>query len=148
MVVSFVNASLLTLAEAIGVILGAHIGTTVTAWLIAILGFKISMSAIALPLVGVGFSLSFSRKAGLKNWGRFIVGFALLFIGLQFLKESVPDIKANPEVLAFLQSYTSLGFLSVIIFFSDWNGADFDRSIIECDDGTDFGNVQRRLDTI
>lgn len=116
MVVSFVNASLLTLAEAIGVILGAHIGTTVTAWLITLLGFKVSMSAIALPLVGLGFLLTFSKNQKVKNWGKFVVGFALLFIGLQFLKEAVPDIKANPEVLAFLKSYTNLGFLSVLIF--------------------------------
>jgi phosphate:Na+ symporter len=116
MVVSFVNASLLTLTEAIGVILGAHIGTTITAWLIAILGFKVSMSAIALPLVAVGFVLSVSKKAGTRNWGKFIVGFAILFIGLQFLKEAVPDIKSNPEILAFLTSYTKMGFGSVLLF--------------------------------
>jgi phosphate:Na+ symporter len=116
MVVSFTNASLLTLAEAIGVILGANIGTTVTAWLIAILGFKVSMSAIALPLVAVGFLLTFGKKARTRNWGKFIVGFAILFIGLQFLKDSVPDIKSNPEVLGFLTSYTNMGFASVLLF--------------------------------
>ncbi len=116
MVVSFVNASLLTLTEAIGVILGANIGTTVTAWLIAILGFKVSMSAIALPLVGVGFLLTFSKSKKFKNWGKFIIGFAVLFIGLQFLKDSVPDIKANPAVLEFLKSYTSMGYASVLLF--------------------------------
>ena len=118
MVVSFVNASLLTLTEAIGVILGANIGTTVTAWLIAILGFKVSMSSIALPLVGVGFLLTFSKKGNLKKWGKFIIGFAVLFIGLQFLKDSVPDIKANPEILSFLQSYTSMGYGSVFLFLA------------------------------
>jgi len=116
MVVSFVNASLLTLAEAIGVILGAHIGTTVTAWLITILGFKVSMSAIALPLVFLGFLLTFSKKIKTLQWGRFIVGFAILFIGLQFLKDSVPDIKQNPEMLEWLQHYTQMGFWSVLIF--------------------------------
>ncbi len=116
MVVSFVNASLLTLTEAIGVILGAHIGTTVTAWLITILGFKISMSAIALPLVGLGFLLTFSKKKSRSTWGEFIIGFAVLFIGLQFLKDAVPDIKQNPELLSFLQHYTDLGFLSVLLF--------------------------------
>jgi phosphate:Na+ symporter len=116
MVVSFVNASLLTLAEAVGVILGAHIGTTVTAWLITILGFKVSMSAIALPLVGFGFLLTFSKKLTRKHWGEFIVGFAILFIGLQFLKDSVPDIKQNPEMLGFLTTYTDLGFWSVLLF--------------------------------
>ncbi|MBT8440011.1 MAG: Na/Pi symporter, partial [Gammaproteobacteria bacterium] len=96
MVVSFVNAQLLTLTEAVGVIMGANIGTTITAWLISILGFKVKMSAIALPLVGVGFLLSFSRQEKRKHFGMFLVGFALLFIGLQFLKDSVPDIGAHP----------------------------------------------------
>lgn len=116
MVVSFVNASLLTLTEAIGVILGAHIGTTVTAWLITLLGFKVSMSAIALPLVGLGFLLTFSKNAITKHWGTFIVGFAILFIGLQFMKDAVPDIKQNPEILEWLQSYTDMGYLSVLLF--------------------------------
>lgn len=116
MVVSFVNAQLLTLTEAVGVIMGANIGTTVTAWLISILGFKVKMSAIALPLVGVGFLLSFSKSEKNKNQGLFIVGFALLFIGLQFLKDSVPDIGSHPETLAFLQSYTQMGYLSVLLF--------------------------------
>ncbi len=116
MVVSFVNAALLTLTEAIGVILGAHIGTTITAWLITILGFKVSMSAIALPLVGLGFLLTFSKNVKTKHWGNFIVGFAVLFIGLQFMKDAVPDIKQNPEILEWLQSYTDMGFLSVLLF--------------------------------
>ena len=118
MVVSFVNASLLTLAEAIGVILGAHIGTTITAWLITILGFKVSMSAIAIPLVALGFLLTFSKKDRARHWGLFIIGFAILFIGLQFLKDAVPDIKQNPEMLAWLQSYTDLGFWSVLLFLA------------------------------
>jgi phosphate:Na+ symporter len=116
MVVSFSNASLLTLTEAISVIMGANIGTTITAWLITILGFKVSMSAIALPLIGFGFAFTFSKKPALKNWGTFIIGFSILFIGLQFLKDAVPDIKSNPEILAFLTSYTDLGFWSVLIF--------------------------------
>ena len=99
MVVSFVNASLLTLAESVSVIMGANIGTTVTAWLITLLGFKVSMSALALPLVGVGFLLTFSKKLTTRHWGEFIVGFAVLFIGLQFLKDSVPDINDNPQIL-------------------------------------------------
>ena len=116
MVVSFSNAGLLTLTEAIGVIMGANIGTTITAWLITILGFKVSMSAIALPLVGLGFGMTFIKSDQLKDWGNFIIGFALLFIGLQFLKESMPDINSNPEILSFLSKYTELGFLSVLLF--------------------------------
>lgn len=116
MVVSFANAGLLTLVESIGVIMGANIGTTITAWLITILGFKVSMSAIALPLVGFGFGFTFLKKEQLKNLGRFIIGFALLFIGLQYLKEAMPDIKNNPELLAFLARYTDLGYLSILLF--------------------------------
>ncbi|MCA0152615.1 Na/Pi cotransporter family protein [Winogradskyella vincentii] len=116
MVVSFANAGLLTLVESIGVIMGANIGTTITAWLITILGFKVSMSAIALPLVGFGFAFTFLKKEKLKNLGSFIIGFALLFIGLQFLKEAMPDIKNNPELLAFLSQYTDLGYLSILLF--------------------------------
>ncbi|MDP6456824.1 MAG: Na/Pi cotransporter family protein [Candidatus Marinimicrobia bacterium] len=118
MVVSFVNASLLTLTEAVGVIMGANIGTTVTAWLISILGFKVKMSAIALPLVGFGFLLSLSKLDQRRHWGFFLIGFSVLFIGLQFLKDSVPDIKDNPEILSFLQQYTNLGYLSVLLFLA------------------------------
>ena len=116
MVVSFSNAGLLTLIESISVIMGANIGTTITAWLITILGFKVSMSAIALPLVGLGFAFTFSKRRNAINWGNFIIGFALLFIGLQFLKESMPDIKSNPEILAFLSHYTDLGYISILLF--------------------------------
>ncbi len=118
MVVSFVNANLLTLTEAVGVIMGANIGTTVTAWLISILGFKINMSAVALPLVGGGFLLTVSNREGRKNWGYFIIGFALLFLGLQFLQDSVPDIGNNPEALSFLAQYTSSGYRSLLIFLA------------------------------
>lgn len=118
MVVSFTNAGLLTLVEAIGVIMGANIGTTVTAWLISIFGFKISMSAVALPLVGIGFLCTLRESKQWQQWGYFIVGFAVLFIGLQFLKESVPDLRGNPEVLSTLAAYTSMGFLSVLLFLA------------------------------
>ena len=116
MVVSFSNAGLLTLLESITVIMGANIGTTITAWLITLLGFKISMSALALPLVGFGFVFTLSKKEQTSNIGSFIIGFALLFIGLQFLKEAMPDINSNPEILEFLSTYTDLGYLSVFIF--------------------------------
>jgi phosphate:Na+ symporter len=116
MVVSFVNAGLLSLIAAVGVIMGANIGTTVTAWIISILGFKISLSFLSLPLIGISFPFFFSKNSIRKSWGEFIIGFAILFIGLQFLKESVPDVKSNPEVLNFLASYTDLGFASVLIF--------------------------------
>ncbi len=116
MVVSFSNAGLLTITEAISVIMGANIGTTITAWLIAILGFKVNMGAIALPLVGLGIVFTFSKKVKTKFFGEFIVGFALLFIGLQFLKESMPDINSNPQVLQLLSDYTQAGYGSILLF--------------------------------
>ena len=116
MVVSFVNAGLLSLIEAIGVIMGANIGTTITAWLISILGFKVKMSAITLPLIGFSFPLLFSKNNQKKSWGEFIIGFAILFMGLEFLKDSVPNIKEHPEILEFLSQYTNMGLFSNFIF--------------------------------
>jgi phosphate:Na+ symporter len=116
MVVSFTSAGLLTLTQAIGVIMGANIGTTVTAWLISILGFKVSMSAISLPLVGVGFLMTLQKNRKWQHRGYFIIGFAILFIGLQFLKDSVPDIRNHTEILGFLSDYTNMGFASVLLF--------------------------------
>ena len=116
MVVSFVNAGLLSLVESIGVIMGANIGTTITAWLISILGFKVKISALALPIIAVGFPMMFSSRAVLKSWAQVLIGFALLFMGLDALKDSVPDLESNPEVLAFLSNYADLGYLSTLIF--------------------------------
>ncbi len=116
MVVSFVNAGLLTLVQAIGVIMGANIGTTVTAWLVAWLGFKADISILAIPLMLLGFLFSNSKKNKNKNIGELIVGFSLLFLGLSFMKESVPDLQQTPEVLAFVQQWASYGFWSVLIF--------------------------------
>jgi len=116
MVVSFVNAGLLSLIESIGVIMGANIGTTVTAWLISILGFKVKMSALAIPLIGLGFPFLFSKNTKRKSWGELVVGFSLLFIGLEYLKDAVPDIKSNPEILSFLGNYTHMGYASLLIF--------------------------------
>lgn len=116
LVVSFVNASLLSLIEAIGVIMGANIGTTVTAWLISIIGFKVKISVYALPIIAIGFPLIFFNRDKIKSWGEVFIGFALLFLGLEYLKEAVPDLQSNPEILQFLSNYTNLGFLSTIIF--------------------------------
>lgn len=116
MVVSFVNAGLLSLVESIGVIMGANIGTTLTAWLISIFGFKVKISAMALPIIALGFPMLFSSKSTIKSWGEVLIGFALLFMGLEFLKDSVPDLQSNPEVLEFLSQYTDKGLLSTLIF--------------------------------
>ena len=116
MTVSFVNAGLLTLVESAGVMMGANIGTTITAWIISILGFKVNMSAIALPIIAFGVPMMFARKTKTKNWGEFLVGFALLFIGLSELKDAVPDVKNNPEILNFLAGFADISFLSRLMF--------------------------------
>ncbi len=116
MVVSFVNAGLLTLVQAIGVIMGANIGTTVTAWLVSWLGFKADISILAIPLMTLGFLFSNSKKNQRQNIGELIVGFCLLFLGLSFMKESVPDLNETPQVLEFVKSWSSHGFGSVLIF--------------------------------
>jgi phosphate:Na+ symporter len=116
MIVSFVNAGLLTLIESAGVIMGANIGTTVTAWLISILGFKVKMSILAYPIIGIGFPFIFSKKTRHQSWGQVLVGFALLFIGLESLKSSVPNIGEHPEILEFLKNFTGMGLASNLIF--------------------------------
>ena len=116
MTVGFVNAGLLTLSQAVGVIMGANIGTTVTAWLVSLLGFKADISLFAVPLMAVGFILSLSKSDRRRHISELIVGFSLLFLGLSLMKESVPDLRETPEVLAFIQNWTSYGFGSVLIF--------------------------------
>ena len=116
MVVSFVNAGLLTLTQSIGVIMGAKIGTTVTAWLISALGFKVDIAAFSLPLLAFGIPLLFSGKSSRKSVGEFIFGFSFLFMGLQALKANAPDLGANPEMLAFVQNYADMGFFSILLF--------------------------------
>ena len=116
MVVSFVNAGLLTLSQSIGVIMGANIGTTVTAWIISALGFKVDIAAFALPLLAFGIPLLFSQKSNRKSIGEFIFGFSFLFMGLSYLKNNAPDLSQNPEMLAFVQDYTDMGYISVLLF--------------------------------
>lgn len=116
MVVSFVNAALLNLTQAIGVIMGANIGTTVTTWIVSYFGFKFKITAIALPVIGIGLPFMFAKTRRKRDFGEILIGFGLLFLGLMFLKEAVPDIRNNPEILEFLKNYTDLGFLSFLIF--------------------------------
>ena len=116
MVVSFVNAGLMTLAQSMAVIFGANVGTTFTAWVIALFGFKVDISAFALPLIGLSIPLLFSSKSKHKSIGEFIIGFAFLFMGLSLINKYVPDLQSNPEMFAFLQHYASMGFTSVLIF--------------------------------
>lgn len=116
MAVSFVNAGLMTLAQSMAVIMGANVGTTFTAWVIALFGFKVDISAFALPLIGLAVPLLFSSKGRTKSIGEFTIGFAFLFMGLDMISKYVPDLQSNPEMFAFLQRYASMGFGSVLIF--------------------------------
>lgn len=116
MIVSFVNAGLMNLTQAVGVIMGANIGTTFTAWIISLLGFKSDISVLAIPIIGIAFPLMFLKRRQLRSLGDLLIGFALLFMGLAFLKSSVPDLAENPQILEFLSNYTDLGYISIILF--------------------------------
>lgn len=115
MVVSFVNAGLITLTQSISVIMGANIGTTVTGWLVSLLGFKIQISVLSLPLFAVAFPMLFSKHSRTKSVAEFLIGFALLFMGLDFLKESMPDLKSSPQIFSFLQTYSGAGIGDLLL---------------------------------
>ncbi len=116
MVVSFVNAGLLTFLESTGVVMGANIGTTVTAWMVSIFGFKMQITPIAIMLIGIFFPFMFAGKERLRNLAEAMIGFGILFIGLDFIKNAVPNIQNNPEMFMFVDQFTEFGFLSIIIF--------------------------------
>ena len=116
MVVGFVNAGLLTLTQAVGVIMGANIGTTITAWMVALLGFKADISVLAVPLMAVGFVMSMAKKEQYKHISELIIGFSLLFLGLSLMKNSVPDLRETPEAISFIQQWGGHGFWSVLLF--------------------------------
>ena len=116
MTVGFVNAGLLTLSQAVGVIMGANIGTTITAWMVSLLGFKADIATFAVPLMALGFIFSLSKRDKRRHISELIIGFSLLFLGLSLMKGAVPDLRETPEVLAFIQNWTSYGFGSVLIF--------------------------------
>jgi phosphate:Na+ symporter len=116
MAVSFVNAGLLTFIESTGVIMGANIGTTITAWIVALFGFKMKITPIAIAMIGIFFVFLFSKNSRWRNIAETMVGFGILFIGLEFIKTGVPDIRSNPEILSFLDMFTGYGYLSLILF--------------------------------
>lgn len=116
MAVSFVNAGLLTFVQSTGVIMGANIGTTITAWIVALFGFKMKITPIAMAFIGIFFAFLFSKNSRLRNLAETMVGFGILFIGLEFIKNGVPDIKSNPEMLAFLDMFSGYGYLSLVLF--------------------------------
>lgn len=116
MVVSFVNAGLMTLAQSMAVIFGANVGTTFTAWIIALFGFKVDVSVAVLPLIALAVVLLFTNKSRAKSIGEFLIGFAFLFMGLNMISDYVPDLQSNPEMFAVLRQYASMGIGSIIIF--------------------------------
>ena len=116
MVVGFVNAGLLSLKQAIGVIMGANIGTTITVWMVVLFGFKVKIANFALPAIAIGVAMFFVGRDKWKGWGSTLIGFGFLFLGLQFLKAAVPDSAKADETFLWLSDYSNLGFLTTIIF--------------------------------
>ncbi|MCP4444634.1 MAG: Na/Pi cotransporter family protein [Myxococcales bacterium] len=116
LVVSFANAGLLSLTQAMGLVMGANIGTTLTAWIIALIGFEMEISSFALPIIGIGFPLSFLGSPRSRQISEVMVGFGLLFLGLKFLKDGLPDLKEDPALYDLLNSLTGFGFGSILLF--------------------------------
>ena len=116
MVVSFVSAGLMTLAQSVAVIMGANVGTTATAWIITLFGFKVDIGAFAIPIIAFCIPLLFSSNSKRKSIGEIILGFALLFIGLDWIEANVPDLKSSPEIFGFLTHYADMGYVSVLLF--------------------------------
>jgi len=115
MTVSFVNAGLITVLQSVGIIMGANIGTTVTGWLVSLLGFKVKISAFALPAVGLGFFARFLKQERITHWGEVLVGFGLLFLGLSFLKDALPTMQDSPALAAWLHRYHADGYGSTAL---------------------------------
>ena len=118
MTVSFVNAGLLTLGQAISVIMGANIGTTVTAWIMSVFGFQIDMNNLIFPLFALAVPLIFSNKSQKKSFGEFIFGFSFMFLGLTTLRENAMhmDLEHNAAIISFITSCKEWGFLSILLF--------------------------------
>lgn len=115
MIVSFVNAGILTLRQSIGMIMGANIGTTITAWVICIFGFHLSVGSVAVPLAGLGFALIMTRKEQYKAYGNIVMGFSLLFIGLSFIQNSMDIMVDQSELSRMLFTYSNLGYPSIFL---------------------------------
>lgn len=117
MVVSFVNAGLMSLAQAMAVIFGANVGTTVTTWIISAFSFEVNISDYSVLLLAAGVPMLFMKKSFYKSLGEFLIGFCFLFMGLDLISHYVPNLQENPEMLEFLTKYTSMGYGSVLVFF-------------------------------
>ncbi len=115
MLVSFVSAGLINLIQATGIVLGANIGTTVTGWLVAILGFKIKITALALPAIAAGFFIRFMKNDKIKNWGDVLLGFGILFLGLSIMSGSVKELRGSETIMNFMSTYKADGMLSTVI---------------------------------
>ena len=118
MIVSFVNAGLLSLTQAISTIMGANIGTTVTTWIVSYFGFKVQITALAVPIVGIGLPFMFAKQKKFRDIGDFIIGFGILFIGLGLLRNSVPDINQYPTALQFVSTLSDKGIWSYFMFIA------------------------------
>ena len=116
MLVSFTNAGFFTLAQALGIMMGANIGTTITAWLVSYFGFNFDLSVILLPILGLTLPFLFIPSASKRSVGEFLIGFAILFLGLQFLKNSLPDISGNEELLKMISGISAYGMGSALLF--------------------------------
>lgn len=118
MVVSFVNAGLMTLQQAMAVIFGANVGTTFTTWIISAFSFEVNISDYSIILLAIGVPMLFMKRSSVKSLGEFLIGFCLLFMGLDLINRFVPNLQENPELLHSMANYTSMGFGSVLIFFA------------------------------
>ncbi len=117
MVVSFVNAGLMSLAQSMAVIFGANVGTTVTTWIISAFSLEFNISDYSIVMLAVAVPMLFMKKSAYKSTGEFIIGFAFLFMGLDLISQFVPNLKDNPDMLRFVADYASMGTWSVILFF-------------------------------
>ena len=116
MVVSLVNAKLMTLRQAIGVIMGANIGTTITAWIIAFVGFKVSISALSLPLLAIALPLFIVGKGKIRNWGEFLFGFSFLFMGLNFFSIAAESLSIGTWMAHGLSHLSCDNFWTIPLF--------------------------------
>lgn len=144
MVVSFVNAGLMTLQQAMAVIFGANVGTTFTTWIISAFSFEFNLSDYSLVLLAVGVPMLFLKRSTFKSLGEFMIGFSLLFMGLDMISEYVPNLQENPEMLRFVTDWTTMGLWSVLIFFfmglvftmiAQSSAATFALTLIMCSQG-------------
>lgn len=115
MLVSFVSAGLINLQQSIGIVLGANIGTTVTGWIVAIIGFKFKIKALALPAIAIGFFIRYARKEKMKHWGEVLLGFGILFLGLSIMSDAVKDLRGSEMIMDLMQQFKATGILSTLM---------------------------------